>query len=109
MSQVRQAFDTFQSSYWVLDNSLIVLGSRPIKFQVAAKLLEPYFDTFTQILASGGMSFPVMGTDGRGMRLLEDVGHTLTKPYPALTPLRGDHVASRQLAGMLYNSQPYHI
>lgn len=52
------------------------------------------------IMATGGMSFPSMGTDGHGMRLLQKMRHTLHKPYPALTPLKGSHVASMQLAGL---------
>lgn len=52
-----------------------------------------------QIIATGGLSFPSMGTDGEGMRLLEALGHTLSKPYPALTPLQGTHIASKHLAG----------
>ena len=50
-------------------------------------------------MATGGLSFPALGTDGAGLRLLEALGHTLHQPYPALTPLRGTHVAAAQLAG----------
>lgn len=43
------------------------------------------------IFATGGMSFPNLGTDGTGMRLLERKGHRLNPPFPALTPLKGRH------------------
>ena len=52
-----------------------------------------------QIMASGGMSFPKLGTDGAGLQLLESMGHPLHKPYPALTPLKGMHMSNAQLAG----------
>lgn len=42
-----------------------------------------------QVLAMGGSSFPKMGTDGTGFRILRELGHTLRPPYPALTPLKG--------------------
>ena len=43
------------------------------------------------VLATGGMSFPGLGTVGDGYRLLEGHGHSLHAPYPALTPLLGTH------------------
>jgi predicted Rossmann fold flavoprotein len=44
----------------------------------------------TIILATGGLSFPAMGTTGAGYAILsENLGHTLRDPYPALTPLKG--------------------
>ena len=53
------------------------------------------------IVATGGLSFPKVGTDGTGYRLLsEDLGHTLVEPYPALTPLTGRHPGSASLAGI---------
>ncbi|GLC46001.1 hypothetical protein PLESTB_001029100 [Pleodorina starrii] len=52
------------------------------------------------IVATGGLSFPAVGTDGTGHRLLRGLGHTLHEPYPALTPLTGAHPAGEQLAGV---------
>jgi hypothetical protein len=52
------------------------------------------------VLATGGLSFPAVGTDGTGHRLLEALGHTLVPPYPALTPLLGGHPGGEQLAGL---------
>lgn len=44
------------------------------------------------ILATGGKSFPTLGTTGEGWKILESLGHTLTPVYPALTPLKGDMI-----------------
>jgi len=55
------------------------------------------------ILATGGLSVPHTGSDGRGLLIAEQLGHTLNPTYPALTPLlRGqpDNSALGQLSGI---------
>lgn len=47
------------------------------------------FQACSVILAMGGKSFPAVGTDGKGYKLAETLGHTLQPIYPALTPLTG--------------------
>ncbi len=39
------------------------------------------------IIATGGKSFPGLGTTGDGYKMLEQAGHTITKLYPAIVPL----------------------
>ena len=39
------------------------------------------------ILACGGMSYPTTGSNGDGYKLATKLGHTLTKPVPALVPI----------------------
>lgn len=51
------------------------------------------------VVATGGLSFPAVGTDGTGHRLLRGLGHSLKQLYPALTPLLGPHPGGQQLAG----------
>lgn len=51
------------------------------------------------ILATGGLSVPQTGSTGTGLRLADELGHRLTLPYPALTPLTSDGV-HRALAGV---------
>lgn len=41
------------------------------------------------IMCSGGLSFPAVGTDGTGHRLLASLGVQQAPTYPALTPLLG--------------------
>lgn len=43
------------------------------------------------IAATGGLSIPGCGTDGTGHVIMEQLGHKLHPPYPALTPLKGPH------------------
>ena len=61
----------------------------------------------SQIVATGGLSFPKMGTDGTGHRLVARLGHAPTPVYPALTPLKGAHPAQAQLAGTLRRLLPF--
>ncbi|MEW5317228.1 MAG: hypothetical protein WDW38_008545 [Sanguina aurantia] len=63
-------------------------------------------DSDCLVVATGGLSFPAVGTDGTGHRVLKHLGHSLHEPYPALTPLTGAHPAGHQLAGLsLYDVQ----
>ena len=39
------------------------------------------------ILATGGMSYPLTGSDGDGYRLARELGHTVVTPEPSLVPL----------------------
>ncbi|KAK9791604.1 hypothetical protein WJX73_004142 [Symbiochloris irregularis] len=58
------------------------------------------------VVATGGLSFPHLGTTGAGLKLLKQLGHSLIEPYPALTPLRGEPPGSASLAGIsLYDSR----
>ena len=41
------------------------------------------------ILATGGLSVPMTGSDGTGLRVAESLGHRMVPTYPALTPLLG--------------------
>jgi len=52
------------------------------------------------ILATGGMSYPQTGSDGRGFAIARRLGHTLIDPYPALVSLRGGSPAHHKLAGL---------
>ena len=39
------------------------------------------------VLASGGLSVPNTGSDGRGLQIAQRLGHVVHQPYAALTPL----------------------
>lgn len=64
--------------------------------------IELFADTSVdgaQVMATGGKSYPKLGTDGGGWRVLRALGHRLRDPYPALTPLKGPHPSGAQLSG----------
>src|SRR5882724_2390158 len=47
----------------------------------------PPLETDAVIVATGGLSVPNTGSDGAGLRIVEDLGHTVHPTYAALTPL----------------------
>ena len=44
-------------------------------------------DAGALVVATGGFSVPKTGSDGRGLEIVERLGHTIHRTYPALTPL----------------------
>jgi hypothetical protein len=52
------------------------------------------------ILASGGLSVPTTGSDGKGLELAHHLGHEIHETYPALTPLTLDPPKYASLAGV---------
>jgi predicted Rossmann fold flavoprotein len=40
------------------------------------------------ILATGGLGYPMLGANGDGLKMAEDLGHRITKLYPAMLPLK---------------------
>ncbi|MGH9311592.1 MAG: NAD(P)/FAD-dependent oxidoreductase [Vicinamibacterales bacterium] len=52
------------------------------------------------IVATGGLSVPKTGSDGRGLRIVELLGHTVRTPYAALTPLTSTPAPFATLAGV---------
>ncbi|MSR02785.1 MAG: aminoacetone oxidase family FAD-binding enzyme [Gemmatimonadetes bacterium] len=52
------------------------------------------------ILATGGLSVPATGSDGFGLSVARQLGHTIHQTYPALTPLVADPAVHAGLAGV---------
>lgn len=52
------------------------------------------------VLATGGLSFPRTGSDGTGYSLVQALGHTLTPPIPALTPLTAKDPLTAMVQGL---------
>jgi predicted Rossmann fold flavoprotein len=52
------------------------------------------------IVATGGLSVPATGSDGAGLQMLAQLGHTLHPSYAALTPLTANAPAYNELAGV---------
>jgi hypothetical protein len=85
----------------VRDGLLQHARSRGVRFQFNSSLvaLEPSFgewrvhtttgpiDATRVVVATGGLSVPLTGSDGTGLRITESLGHRVTPLYPALTPL----------------------
>lgn len=52
------------------------------------------------ILAAGGASYPLTGSDGSGYRIARDLGHTVEPPRPSLIPLECHEGFCSRLAGL---------
>lgn len=52
------------------------------------------------IVATGGLSVPNTGSDGAGLQMLAQLGHTMHPSYAALTPLTANAPAFNELSGV---------
>ena len=52
------------------------------------------------IVATGGLSVPATGSDGRGLTILRRLGHTVHTTYAALTPITVEPCDYTELAGI---------
>eukprot|EP00026_Physarum_polycephalum_P004403 Phypoly_transcript_04422.p1 GENE.Phypoly_transcript_04422~~Phypoly_transcript_04422.p1 ORF type:complete len:426 (+),score=56.56 Phypoly_transcript_04422:908-2185(+) len=55
------------------------------------------------VVCTGGLSFPLVGTDGTGHKIMESLGVEMQPTFPALTPLRGPHPGRIPLPGLSLN------
>ena len=60
----------------------------------------PPLEADTVIIATGGLSVPNTGSDGRGLDVLRRLGHTVHPTYAALTPLTAEPAPFGALAGV---------
>lgn len=52
------------------------------------------------IMATGGVSYPVTGSDGKGIKLLEKYGHSISDLRPALVPMNVSEEYAKELQGL---------
>ncbi|MEO7363308.1 MAG: aminoacetone oxidase family FAD-binding enzyme, partial [Gemmatimonadaceae bacterium] len=65
------------------------------------------------VVATGGLSVPNTGSDGTGLRMLAQMGHTIHPTYAALTPMLGNSSEFASLSGVsltvsLHAQSPLH-
>lgn len=60
----------------------------------------PPIEADVVIVATGGLSVPMTGSDGTGLRLLQKLGHTIHATYAALTPVTASPAPHADLAGV---------
>ena len=54
---------------------------------VGVKTTKGTFNCDCAILATGGCSYPLTGSDGKGHELAQNLGHTIIPPTPSLVPI----------------------
>ncbi len=52
------------------------------------------------IVATGGLSYPGTGSTGDGYKMAKEAGHTVTKLYPSLVPLKCSQEFCREMMGL---------
>ncbi len=75
---------------------LIVENNKIVKAIVNGKSIE----IENVIIATGGLSYPVTGSDGDGYKFAKKMGHKITKLYPSLVPLKTAEKWCSQLQGL---------
>jgi len=62
-----------------------------IEIEGGIKKVSTLFDKFEAqniIIATGGLGYPLLGSDGDGYNFAKEMGHKVTPLYPAMMPLR---------------------
>lgn len=70
------------------------------RFHVNGEGGAPVASAQAVVLTTGGLSHPTTGSDGTGHRIAAQFGHTVTRTFPALTPLLTDDAGWRRLSGV---------
>ena len=69
--------------------------------KTGADAKEPYRVTARRVvLATGGLSYPETGSDGTGLVIAKDFGHTIVPTAPSLTPLTTEDEDWKGLSGI---------
>lgn len=67
---------------------------------VGVKVKNKIIDCDSVIIATGGLSYPVTGSDGDGFKFARHAGHSITELYPSLVPLITAEKWVAQLMGL---------
>lgn len=84
-----------------VETGTLVTGFSPVaeRWRVEREGAPP-LEADALIVATGGLSVPNTGSDGRGLEVLRGLGHTVHPTYAALTPLTADPPPFGALAGV---------
>jgi predicted Rossmann fold flavoprotein len=85
----------------ILSPDTLVTGFAPTSngWQIERQGGDPIL-TDALIVATGGLSVPNTGSDGRGLRIAERLGHLVNPTYAALTPLTAQSAPFASLSGL---------
>ena len=81
------------------DTQVTGITSEGDRWVVASTSAAP-LEADAVIVATGGLSVPLTGSDGTGLRLLERLGHAMHATYAALTPVVASPAPHAALAGV---------
>ncbi len=93
--------------YMRMNNVLVMLNTKVISIKSDNGVVRgvelstgEFLTTKSVIIATGGLSYPMTGSDGDGYKFAEDLGHKVTDLYPALVPLIVKESYIKELQGL---------
>lgn len=87
-----------------LNKEIIDINKKNDIFKVVSNDKEVFLGKKV-IIATGGKSMPLTGSNGSGLDLAKKFGHKITEVFPALVKLRVDSPYLKQLSGVKINTQ----
>jgi predicted Rossmann fold flavoprotein len=84
---------------WMPSTTVTGLSRAGNAWRIACKD-ERVIDADRVVVATGGLSVPKTGSEGRGLTLLGELGHTIHETYAALTPVVAEPAPFAELAGV---------
>lgn len=76
----------------------IIVEENCVKGVVLSNGNKEYADSV--VIATGGLSYPVTGSDGQGIEILKKYGHTISELRPALVPMNIKEEYAKDLQGL---------
>ena len=92
------ALREYSSGARVVHHKVSAIEHRDGKFTVTAGGKSHIFDKV--IIATGGKSYPLTGSDGSGYKLAMKLGHSITELTPSLIPLTSHCPLCREMQGL---------
>ena len=92
------AMRSYSSGAEVIYKKVTSIRSENGGFTVTAGSLDYEFDKV--IIATGGKSYPLTGSDGSGYRLAMRLGHSVTELIPSLIPLNSQSELCKDMQGL---------
>ena len=92
------AMRTYASGAKVIYHKVTSVKKNADNFTLTAAGVEYAFDSV--ILATGGRSYPLTGSDGSGYRLAARLGHTVTALSPSLIPIESPSDLCSRMQGL---------
>ena len=92
------ALKSYSSGAKVIYKKVTDIKKNGLAFTVIAGGKEYDFDKV--IIATGGKSYPLTGSDGSGYRLAMRLGHSVTQLIPSLIPIESSSPLCREMQGL---------
>ncbi len=92
------AMRKYSSNAKIIHKKVTNIKSCENGYIVAAGGKEQNFDKV--IIATGGKSYPLTGSDGSGYKLAMNLGHSVTELSPSLIPITSDYPICKEMQGL---------